>query len=66
MRDHIEYYRGVSEPLQTSKMECLERIVYGFKLLIIFAKHTIPDVSQGSKELLTPLKITPLNYSRNN
>ena len=38
-----------SEPCQTSKMECFEKIVNDFQLLIIFEKCLILDVGHGSK-----------------
>ena len=32
-----------SESCQTSKMECFAKIVNGYKLLTVFAKHSISD-----------------------
>ena len=40
--------RGLLEPTETSKMELFGKIVHSFLFLIVFAKHSILDVSQGS------------------
>ena len=40
---------GVFRPLSKSKMERFERIVNGFQLLTIFAKHRVLDIRQGSE-----------------
>ena len=38
-----------SEPYQTSKMDRLAKIVYGFYPLTIFAKRSILDIWKGSE-----------------
>ena len=38
-----------SEPCQTSKMESFAKILSNYKLLSIFAKYSILDVSHGSE-----------------
>ena len=43
------------EPCQTSQMDCFVKIVNGLNLLTFFVKHTILDVSRGSK-------FTPVTY----
>ena len=43
-----------SEPTETSKMELFGEIVHSFLFLIVFAKHSILDVSHGSD---TPMNL---------
>ena len=40
--------KALSEPIQTSKMECLEKIVNDYKQLTIFTKLSILDVCLDS------------------
>ena len=45
----VEGTEAYSEPSQTSKMDSFAKIVNGVQPLIIFAKHSILDVWQGSE-----------------
>ena len=45
--------RGGSRAAATSKMECFEIIVYGWKPLTIITKHSILDVAAGLDPPLT-------------